>query len=991
MPIHLVELPGAVTLVPGKTLDGQLRRQASNPYVPDDLGVLIDYLNERTDGVPTALDEPRSGSTDRSMLLFGPSYVVRLFPTRYRDGYTIAGIHPLRPADHSRLAERYLRVRPPGWRLVHEPREIPAGSDAYWPRLDAAWTGLLAAHSTAHGVPAPTDRSAGLLETLDRLIDATQRIDGEKTRTAPPFPYRAVSATGERRRGTRAVYRFHLVGGWTPQEGAFVQLRGGSERRGQVIRVVAEGGHEIATVRFDEPVAWDDLAHQGELETTPTDVVYRKQREAVARLRTGQEANPALLPLLTERRVQPFRAAERWPAEPLDADQLTAYQKALTVPDLLVVLGPPGTGKTRTISEIVRSSAVAEPPQRILVTSHTHRAVDNVLARLPRDLVIVRVGHENSVTAEGRPYLLDHQIADLRGEILGRTANAPDVCTHPENVAPWAEEFSLRVDELAVMTEHAARARADLDAKRRAVRGPARAAADAWTERLALAGDQAQRHHGNIEVRIRQHDKIASRTAMPVLGGLYARRARTLRARLDALFVRAAELDAAVAGLRANLDAAERAAFAEAQADPTVRAAAAVLAATRQAWQEAHNGARIAARETCVALGPAEGLAPPYDSTDPDPSGRRVGELRNWLDTYLPLIAARAHLREQWHEAVSGETDQLHPELIRYADVIAATCIGVASRPELAELDFDLAIVDEAGQIGVTDVLVPLVRAKRAILVGDQRQLPPFLDTDVEKWGADADQETRDLLAKSALELLLDGLPRSHVVQLTLQRRMPAELCGFISERFYGGNLHTATARREHRDPLFAAPMVFVDTARLPPRRRYEKSGGTAEDGNVPGTSNAAEAELLVELACFYHRRGAEWAVIVPYRAQVDLITRALAGLIGDLDVCRHNVGTVDSFQGGERDVILYGFTRSNPNGRVGFLRELRRINVAFTRVKRLLVLVGDAETIGNADDPAFRKLAEALRVHLVDRGEILQYLDVRKRLADFDTDWRRA
>ncbi|MET7302535.1 AAA domain-containing protein [Embleya sp. NPDC005575] len=991
MPIHLVELPGAVTLVPGKTLDGQLRRQASNPHVPVDLRALIDYLNGRTDGVPAALDEPRSGSTDKSMVLFGPSYVVRLFPTRRRDGYTIAGIYPLRIADHRRLADRYLRVRPPLWRSVHEPRQIPTHSDAHWPRLDAEWTRLLAAHSTAHGVPTPTARSTRLLETLDRLIDATERIDSEKTRAAPPFPYRDVSATGERRQGTRAVYRFHLAGGRTPQEGTFVQLRGGSERRGQVVRVVAEGGHEVATVRFDEPVAWDDLVPQGELEVTPTNVVYRKQREAVARLRTGQEANAALLPVLTERRVQPFRAADTRPAEPLDPDQLTAYQKALTVPDLLIVLGPPGTGKTRTISEIVRSSAIAAPPQRILVTSHTHRAVDNVLARLPRELVIVRVGHENSVTAEGKPYLLDRQIADLRGEILGRTANAPDACTDPENAAPWADQLSLCVDELATLTEQAARARADLDVKRRAVGGPARDAAVAWTDRLALARDAAEGHRGHIETRVRRHDKVASRAGMPMLGGLFARRARRLRARLDALFVRAAELDAVVADARAELDVAERAALAEADAAPTVRAAVAVLAATRQERQAAHDGARVAARETCAALGPAEGLTPPYDPTDPDPSGRRLGELCAWLHAHMPLIAARAHLREQWHEAVSGETDQLHPELIRYADVIAATCIGVASRPELAELDFDLAIVDEAGQIGVADVLVPLVRAKRGVLVGDERQLPPFLDTDVERWGADADEETRDLLAKSALELLLAGLPRSHVVQLTRQRRMPAEVCGFISERFYGGNLHTAAVHHEHRDPLFTAPMVFVDTARLPPGRRYEQSGGTAEDGNIPGSSNATEGELLVELACFYHRRGAEWAIIVPYRAQVDLITRALAGRIGDLDVARHNVGTVDSFQGGERDVILYGFTRSNPKGNVGFLRELRRINVAFTRVKRQLVLVGDAETIGNADDPEFRKLAEALRVHLVARGEILQYLDVRKRLADFDTDWRRA
>ena len=87
--------------------------------------------------------------------------------------------------------------------------------------------------------------------------------------------------------------------------------------------------------------------------------------------------------------------------------------------------------------------------------------------------------------------------------------------------------------------------------------------------------------------------------------------------------------------------------------------------------------------------------------------------LRAWLAERLPLLRSRAALLAEWHDEVSGATTQLHPELIRYADVIAATSIGAASRPELSDVDFDLAIVDEAGQIGMADVLVPLVRATR--------------------------------------------------------------------------------------------------------------------------------------------------------------------------------------------------------------------------------------------------------------------------------------
>jgi hypothetical protein len=101
------------------------------------------------------------------------------------------------------------------------------------------------------------------------------------------------------------------------------------------------------------------------------------------------------------------------------------------------------------------------------------------------------------------------------------------------------------------------------------------------------------------------------------------------------------------------------------------------------------------------------------------------------------------------------------------------------------------------------------------------------------------------------------------------------------------------------------------------------------------------------------------------------------ATLIGDSELADASVGSVDSYQGGERDVVLYGFTRSNPEGRIGFLKELRRINVAFTRAKSQLVLTGDLSNLLNADDPGFRALAEAMHRHLLDRGDLWDFHDV--------------
>ena len=152
---------------------------------------------------------------------------------------------------------------------------------------------------------------------------------------------------------------------------------------------------------------------------------------------------------MADYRTARFRPASDEPTETLDEDQLRAFRLALTVPDLLIVLGPPGTGKTRTISQIARACAFGRDgdrePGRVLVTSHTHRAVNNVLARLPADLLPIRVGHDGKVTAEGQPYLLETQAADLRERILTATSRALAAYADLGIARQWAEELGRRI------------------------------------------------------------------------------------------------------------------------------------------------------------------------------------------------------------------------------------------------------------------------------------------------------------------------------------------------------------------------------------------------------------------------------------------------------------------------------------------------------------------------------------------------------------------
>jgi hypothetical protein len=985
MPARPVYLPGPIYLMPTETLITTLRQKArAHPHLPPNIQYVANDLLEigGADGPPATIERGRPGK-DPSLLIYRRTYLMRLYPSGRRDAYIIAAIDPLRLKDHHRLADGYLQLRTRRWIVIPELPRVPPGASAHWPQLQAEWAECQRAAGVQPEAPGPTTQQETFLGTITQLIDADEKIELDNTRSARPFAYREVRAVAEQRRTSSPMYEF-VMAGEAPEAGAVLQVRGVRQQRGQVTRAAAGS----VTIRFDQPLDWSQIPPQGQLEQTFTSAVFRKQREAVDLLRSGQARNPSLLSVIVDHRSAPVGPASDEPAESLDDDQLEAFRKALAVRDLMIVLGPPGTGKTRTISQIARACAFGNPyqrpPGRVLVTSHTHRAVDNVLARLPGDLLRIRVGNEDKVTAEGQPYLLEVQAAELRKEILGRTGRSLAAYADLGTAQQWAGELHRRAAALSVLAGEDAQARTRLAAVCREAGGAAQARVDAATA-------ASRRHELTVSASANRADRlarrqaqVAPRTSWPLLGAVFRMLARRLDQQLTSERARHAQLLHDQARANAELDVAQRNLDAITRDHPAVRAAAAAVAEVVRR-RDAERASVVEAAQACRMVIAQMDSPPPVSGGPPETADREIAAFQAWLGYRLPLLAARAQLLADWQGEVTGATSQLYPELIRYADVVAATCIGVASRPELSDVDFDLAIVDEAGQIGVANVLVPLVRARRAVLVGDHLQLPPYLDSDVEKWGAEVDNPViRDLLAKSALELLVADLDPASVVMLTRQRRMPATIADFISAQFYDDRLQTAV-HREHRDPLFRSPMAFVDTAQLPAGERGEISGRDRERWGQRGFINPTEAELLTSLAAYYHRQGADWAVIVPYRAQAAAITAAIAPLIGNTELAELNIGTVDSFQGGERDVILYGFTRSNPGGNVGFLVELRRANVAFTRARHQLVLVGDMGTLTMARDAKFRELARSLCAYLVEHGDMRQYAEVAGRLAATD------
>jgi ATP-dependent RNA/DNA helicase IGHMBP2 len=267
------------------------------------------------------------------------------------------------------------------------------------------------------------------------------------------------------------------------------------------------------------------------------------------------------------------------------------------------------------------------------------------------------------------------------------------------------------------------------------------------------------------------------------------------------------------------------------------------------------------------------------------------------------------------------------------AQVITATLVG-AAHYSVRGRSYDTVVIDEAGQALEPACWIPVLKGKKLIMAGDHCQLPPTVKSQV--------------AAKAGLErTLMERCVALHpqaVVLLEEQYRMNEQIMAFPSKEFYGGRLKAAPPVAAHT--LFEGdrPFTFIDTAGC---GYEEKVEGTRISNPEEGAFLLKQVERLVsELPA--GTPPPRIGVISPYRHQVELLrelfqSSALLAALGDA----LTVNTIDSFQGQERDAIFISLARSNSDNVIGFLSEVRRINVAMTRARKKLVLAGDSATLG--------------------------------------------
>lgn len=263
-------------------------------------------------------------------------------------------------------------------------------------------------------------------------------------------------------------------------------------------------------------------------------------------------------------------------------------------------------------------------------------------------------------------------------------------------------------------------------------------------------------------------------------------------------------------------------------------------------------------------------------------------------------------------------------EVLSRAQVVLATLTGLDS-PVLSGRRFPLAVVDEATQAIEPAVYLALLRADRAVLAGDHLQLPPTVLSAAAQAGG---------LGLSLFERLARARPAA-MVTLALQHRMNERIMAFPSAALYEGRLraHPAVAGRAIDD----APLEVVDTS----GRGFEEAtpaGSESKENEGEAALVASEVERILALGL----SPADVAVIAPYDAQV----QRLRTLLADRVEAGLEVDTVDGFQGREKEAVVVSLVRANETGEVGFLQDVRRMNVALTRARSKLVVVGDGATV---------------------------------------------
>lgn len=863
----------------------------------------VPLLNEELCGEVYGIADPMGGA---QYSLITPRFRLRCVPAWDAPDQHLA-IRSAECPNATRIAaERERGLRITASLVVTSSGQTPQKADVT-PLLDAL---------EKHRLEAQTKRRSELaqkssLETWTKVLDLQRRLLNEFE-----LPYS----------------NWELVDGGSALRVELTQARDALELKGEErLCMSPSAGHNPTLAGFFEEVAGKDLkiglargavpdaiAKTGKitLDNSQLRSILTRQEDAFRRLKFGESVNPLLYRVLTDPTtldLDHISARHFWDQD-LDAPQQDVVRKALATRDIFLVHGPPGTGKTTTIVEIVRQILHSDQhAQRVLIASQSNVAVNHALATLLKaepglSEAVVRVGREEKA-GETAELLLDHQLVR------------------------WADQVN-------------ARSRAYLDDMRRKL---------AVDSRLAECVTLLDEH----ETEQSQRERIEQER-------------KAVQSEYDGLGLQLLQLEALLAVLQGHRQRLSALAAATTAGDASLTQLLEAFQTDYLNWGEhflgqASEAARLGMRrvelldtldqlkathtdlEERLSAGTAsvrEALRDLYQVDLADAVAQRMYIEQNLAEQHaMALKLGRIQkLAQDWSGRLRGDVTDFTSAYLSRSRVIGATCIGIAAKGDINDVDFDWVIVDEAGRATHPELVVPLVRGRKLILVGDHRQLPPIVDRELKDELLEEIGISRQNLSTSLFQDLMERAPEAVTGKLLVQYRMHPAIGNLVGGCFYGGDLQNGRTAEERQHGLTwcPAPVVWYSTHRL---KHHEEH----QEAHI--FQNNSEVEVVLKLL---DRIEADLAprnltkktgIITGYLGQKRLLQQRIPeGTSPRWPHVMVEVNTVDAYQGREMDYIIYSVVRSNPERQIGFLSDERRLNVAFSRARELLIVVGDRE-----------------------------------------------
>lgn len=662
-------------------------------------------------------------------------------------------------------------------------------------------------------------------------------------------------------------------------------------------------------------VDYSNIASSGEISISMrmAEVALDRQRKALKSILYKENVNPEISeiifnPTIASSKNNLMLTETDCESREIDKSKLISLGKALSADNMFLLQGPPGTGKTTFISELVyqilygNDKYRGNPDAKILIASQSHVAVDHSLAKIKNlipDIKMIRIGILDKLSESSREYTLDIFCREWTQKVIENCKEALARYKQEIGIDESLQEKNSIINEIESINQEISELIYELEK------------VETELERVNILDSKWQFVNEKIAT---MKQMVAIKTA----GITEEQLSQIIDEFTENLFVLndklASVIDESIALAEQKIELQNR--------YVSINEKLGVKGHEVDEWKELLG---ISSNEDYQHVKKCIQNA--------------LKENRKKYAKYSKVES----LCKEWQKRVT-QGDGLLQESIADSTIVGATCLGIASLNSAIEFDFDWVIVDEAGKATPPEILVPICLGRKVVLVGDHKQLPPVVDETLLK----LQDKERMNISKEDLELsLFEYLERSLSDDckniLDEQYRMNPVIGDLISKLFYESKLVSKTSREEKTIPLKiyeSKPLVWLSTVARPDRKEEKISDSYR---------NTCEAKIIFEqLLEIDEELGElklkkETAIIAGYRGQRDRLTRLYES---DYKARYHNmsieINTVDAFQGRETDIVFYSIVRSNDNGKLGFLKDVRRLNVAFSRARELLVVVGD-------------------------------------------------